>query len=218
MKKFPFILLATILAGCSQQEPAAPKPPVDAHKHILVAEDAPEGYEYSNINELVSTEDQGLTEDLVSSDSEKTTTPEQCAPLATSAMDFIAKIYKNPDTFSAADFSAGDINATVSLSTNPETLPFPADLAECASFSNDVSGIVSDYSTTPLDMQIEGAENLQAAKVTIENAGNPLVGEPGESEFVAHALVDDAVVSVSSHDEQALRQLMKKQVNKVANR
>ncbi|PXY15619.1 hypothetical protein [Corynebacterium striatum] len=67
-------------------------------------------------------------------------------------------------------------------------------------------------------MQIEGAENLQAAKVTIENAGNPLVGEPGESEFVAHALVDDAVVSVSSHDEQALRQLMKKQVNKVANR
>ncbi|PXY11026.1 hypothetical protein [Corynebacterium striatum] len=135
MKKFPFILLATVLAGCSQQEPAAPKPPVDAHKHILVAEDAPEGYEYSNINELVSTEDQGLTEDLVSSDSEKTTTPEQCAPLATSAMDFIAKIYKNPDTFSAADFSAGDINATVSLSTNPETLPFPADLAECASFS-----------------------------------------------------------------------------------
>ncbi len=35
-------------------------------------------------------------------------------------------------------------------------------------------------------MQIEGAENLQAAKVTIENAGNPLVGGPGESEFVAN--------------------------------
>ncbi len=27
-----------------------------AHDHILAAEDAPEGYEYSNINELMSTE------------------------------------------------------------------------------------------------------------------------------------------------------------------
>ncbi|ATZ09072.1 hypothetical protein A9D01_10255 [Corynebacterium striatum] len=68
----------------------------------------------------------------------------------------------------------------------PRDAPFPADLVECASFSNGVSGIVSDYSTAPLDMQIEGAENLQAAKVTIENAGNPLVGGPGESEFVAN--------------------------------
>ena len=75
MKKISFILIAALLSGCSQQEPAAPKPPVSAHDHILSAEDAPEGYEYSNINELMSTEDQALTEDLVSSDSEKTTTP-----------------------------------------------------------------------------------------------------------------------------------------------
>lgn len=185
MKKISFILIAALLSGCSQQEPAAPKPPVSAHDHILSAEDAPEGYEYSNINELMSTEDhshRGPRLQRLRKDHD----PRAMRTACHLSDGFHRQDLQESGYILRRRFQRWGYQCHGLSQHEPRDAPFPADLVECASFSNGVSGIVSDYSTAPLDMQIEGAENLQAAKVTIENAGNPLVGGPGESEFVAN--------------------------------
>lgn len=240
LKSLPVLGLATLaltLGACTADSgdtgedaaatssSAAPKPPAVASEVILSSADAPAGYTYSDVAEVLAEgEGQEGHEDVIAILSELSgdniTSPAHCGALLPTAVDLLAQIEEEPQASAASEFADAEGNVISVLATTSDSWErTPANLDECTTFTRNASNLGADleivYQAQPLPLEIQGADSSIAASIE----SNQDVAEPVENSI--SATVDGVYVQVHSSqavDQQLLADMTQAQVDKIRNR
>ncbi|MGP6173306.1 hypothetical protein [Corynebacterium sp. A21] len=202
--------------------PVATAPAV-ASEVILAEADSPTGYLYSDVAEVLASgaeDDADVIAVLTETSSGTTTEPAQCGALLPTAVDILVQLDQEPNATASSEFAAADGTVISVFATTSATTPrVPGDLGECANFvrssAYEGSELLLPYETQPLDLKVEGIEEVTAARV--QSAENP--SEPantvlaGEVDGVYFYLTAPATV-----DDQLIVDLAGAQVDKITHR
>ncbi|MCJ7857459.1 hypothetical protein [Corynebacterium kalidii] len=120
--------------------------------------------------------------------------PLQCTGLAVDPLTVMDWMFRPTGTTATASYTPvdSDEDGVVVMVTTDETDPasFPADVSECAEFtramSDETDNGVQHYTAEPVDITVDGAEVLGAARVTL--TGVEVNGQPVEGDGVASTM------------------------------
>lgn len=241
LKSLPVLAMATAgilaLGACSSgsddstsessNETAAPVAlsPAVASEVVLTEAEAPAGYEYSDVAEVL-TEGQGEEnyEDVIAVLAEisgtNTTDPAQCGALIPTAVDVLTHIQQDPEASAATEFADAEGNVISVFATTSDSFEqVPENLEECATFSRTATDPSVDlqivYQAEPIDIAVDGAETPVAVRVVSDQD----VAEPAQSTF--SATVDGVYFQIYTSqalDDQMLADMAQAQVDKIRNR
>jgi len=226
-----------VLGACSSESGDAAEPsnesttssvaatPAVASEVVLTEAEAPAGYEYSDVAEvLLEGAEQENHEDVLAVLAEisgtNTTEPAQCSALLPTAVDMLTHIQQDPQATAATEFSDAEGNVISVFATTSEAIErAPADLAECATFTRAATDPALDlqivYRTEPLAIEVDGAETQTAARIVSDQD----VAEPAQSTF--SGTVDGVYFQIYTSqalDDQLLTDIAQAQVDKIRNR
>lgn len=193
-------------AGDSDAGQPASTSPAD-----LIVDDSltPEGYEYTpptgedelSLAELVA----GLSDDPEIADAEglvggnaldsmTQADPTQCTGLAVDSLTVMDWMFRPAATTATAGYTPVDNDEDglfVMVTTNEaDPQSFPAEVSQCAEFtramSDDTDNTLQRYTAEPVDLTVEGADVLGAARVTM--TGVEINGEPVDGEGIGSTM------------------------------
>lgn len=216
------------------QEPATPAVPAEV---VLGQEDAPADYTFSDIGAFLENQaaagegSQAAFDELYVTQEGTTTQPEQCAPLAPTAVTTLLTLHEHPADAAAVDYVSPD-NATVItvlVTTEASEAAPTVDLEQCAEFTRSTQVADSDISVTydaePREVSLDGAEDVTAAHLTTTavsiNGGDFAPPTAEESELTLTGTTDGIrfqVHATGPGDEQVLDELAQTQVDKIRSR
>lgn len=188
---------------------------------MLTDSASPAGYSWNDASEVLGDDEQF---DQLNEIAEATVTdPEQCAPLAPSAVSVLVDLRDNPDTTGAVEFLPHDetdpavVDAVVS--TDPESLALPEDMAQCETFTQNNEAAEDEpevtYQASTSDTEIVGAENTKVVTITSDSQG------PGgdETTSVITGTVNGVAFRVTAsgiEEPRILTDIVDRQVDRIA--
>ncbi|MEJ5927761.1 hypothetical protein WG915_03910 [Corynebacterium sp. H128] len=217
------------LSGCSSStsDGAAPArekntTPLNA-PDVLLREVA--GYEATDIAKLIEENElasPGSSDRMTAMAVDLETNPAECAQLAPTAMSAIAKVIANPTGIAISEFDS-DADGAITVSVNSGDIPadqmLPSDIGSCESFAR--SNKKTTYTAEKLDISVDNAEDLRAARVTMTGSEIAAMGEAGKAHKVIGGLVDGAYFQVTTSQDvpdETLLRFAQAQVDKITSR
>lgn len=192
---------------------------------MLAEADAPAGYTYSDVAEVLTAgEGREDHEDVLAMLAEisgtNTTEPAQCSALLPTAVDMLTHIQQDPQASAATEFSDAEGNVISVFATTSESIErAPVDLAECATFTRTATDPAVDlqvvYRAEPIAVEVDGAESATAARIVSDQD----VAEPAQSTFSGTA--DGVYFQIHTSqalDDQLLTDMAQAQIDKIRNR
>ncbi len=191
--------------------PEAGQPASTAPADLIVDDTlTPDGYEYTPpagedepslaelLGELADDPELAETEGLIGGEAlgEATTAdPAQCTGLAVDGLTMMDWMFRPADTTATAGYTRldNDEDGVFIMVTTDEVDPasFPADVSECAEFTrameDETDRGVSHYAADPVEIAVDGAEVLGAARVTL--TGGEVNGEAVEGEAIGSSMI-----------------------------
>ena len=213
-------------ADSSSQTPASSAAaPAVAADVVLAEADAPAGYTYSDVAEVLTAgEGREDHEDVLAVLAEisgtNTTEPARCSALLPTAVDMLTHIQQDPQASAATEFSDAQGNVISVFATTSESIErAPADPAECATFTRTATDPAVDlqvaYRAEPIAIEVDGAESSTAARIVSDQD----VAEPAQSTF--SGTVDGVYFQIHASqalDDQLLTDMAQAQIDKIRNR
>lgn len=204
---------------------SVPATPAVASEVVLGAADAPAGYEYSDVAEVLADgqSDENF-EDVIAVLAEisgtNTTEPAQCGALLPTAVDLLTHIHQDPQATAASEFSDAEGNVITVFATTSESIErAPTDLAECATFTRAANDpgvdLAITYRTESIAVEVDGAEAQSAARIVSDQD----VAEPAQSTY--SATVDGVYFQIHTSqalDDHQLTDMARAQADKIRNR
>ncbi|HIW95634.1 MAG TPA: hypothetical protein H9867_03990 [Candidatus Corynebacterium gallistercoris] len=220
---------------------------------ILRAEDAPEpvaNYEFTNVGQDVPGDgslDKTLNDFLLEMDGGSKTDPAQCEAMVNSGLELQAKLSRDPENYAAVHFAqplnpeeSEDVEAIlnsvtygVMLSTAEDLPQVPENVEECATFTEEPvdpstganAGVgPSQVTAEPVDIEVEGADQVVAARISLQTLGEE---ELGQDSFLGapttkvigtvNGVYFEVEASGEGISEEALQALAQAQVDKIRN-
>lgn len=138
--------------------------------------------------------------------------PFQCTGLAVDGVTVMDWMFRSAETTATAGYTLldNDVDGIHIMVTTDEVDPqtFPADVSECAEFTREMTdetdNTLQHYTAEPVDVTVEGADVLGAARVTMTGAevnGEPIEGEGiGESLITVTATVNGVSYMIAASD------------------
>lgn len=236
-------LAATALVGlsaCATDTTEAPGPTPEAEpavpaEVVLGQEDVPADYTFSDIGAFLENQEaagaEAAFDELYTVREGTTTQPEHCAALAPTSVDTLLTLHEHPADAAAVDYVSAD-NATVItvLAAVADSAAAPdAEIDQCPEFARSTQTAGSDievvYDVEPREVTVEGAEDVQAARLSTSavsiNGGAPTQPAAEQSELTLLGTVDGIrfqIHATGSAEEQVLDDLARAQVDKIRNR
>lgn len=216
-----FTALATLaLAACGADEPTDTS---EVAPMLLTEEDAPEGYTWNSVAEVLADAGDDLGQQLDAAMAGVTTEPESCAALVPSSDSIIAELYDHQDSVDAVEFLPADendpavIDAIVSTADTGDTADLASgeiDAGDCGDFTRtDSSGTETTFHATVQKASVADTDDTSVITVLSDSA------TPGE-ELVTTVVgtVDDVhfrVTAAGVTDVEVLTELAEKQVAQI---
>lgn len=138
--------------------------------------------------------------------------PFQCTGLAVDGVSLMDWMFRPAETTATAGYTLldNDEDGIHIMVTTDEVDPqtFPADVSECLEFTREMTdetdNTLQHYTAEPVDVTVEGADVLGAARVTMTGAelnGEPIEGEGiGESLITVTASVNGVTYTIAASD------------------
>jgi hypothetical protein len=213
-------LTALALTACGSDEPTDTS---DIAPMLLTEEDAPEGYTWNSVAEVLTDAGDDLGQQLDAAMAGVTTEPESCAALVPSSDSIIAELYDHQDAADAVEFLPVDendpavIDAIVSTADSGDTADLASgeiDAEACSDFTRtDSSGTETTFHATSQKASVADTDDTFVITVLSDSA------TPGE-ELVTTVIgtVDDVhfrVTAAGVTDVEVLTELAEKQVAQI---
>jgi hypothetical protein len=213
-------LTALALTACGSDEPTDTS---DIAPMLLTEEDAPEGYTWNSVAEVLTDAGDDLGQQLDAAMAGVTTEPESCAALVPSSDSIIAELYDHQDAADAVEFLPVDendpavIDAIVSTADSGDTADLASgeiDAEDCSDFTRtDSSGTETTFHATSQKASVADTDDTFVIIVLSDSA------TPGE-ELVTTVIgtVDDVhfrVTAAGVTDVEVLTELAEKQVAQI---
>jgi hypothetical protein len=213
-------LTALALTACGSDEPTDTS---DIAPMLLTEEDAPEGYTWNSVAEVLTDAGDDLGQQLDAAMAGVTTEPESCAALVPSSDSIIAELYDHQDAADAVEFLPVDendpavIDAIVSTADSGDTADLASgeiDAEDCSDFTRtDSSGTETTFHATSQKASVADTDDTFVITVLSDSA------TPGE-ELVTTVIgtVDDVhfrVTAAGVTDVEVLTELAEKQVAQI---
>lgn len=199
--------------------------PAVASEVVLTEAEAPTGYEYSDVMEVLKAgEGEENYEDVIAVLAEisgtNATEPAQCGSLIPTAVDVLTHIQQDPQASAATEFADAEGNVISVFATTSDSFDrVPENLDECATFARSATDPAVDlqivYEAEPISIEVEGAEMATAARIVSDQD----VAEPAQSTF--SATVDGVYFQIYTSqaiNDQLLTDMAQTQVDKIRNR
>lgn len=199
--------------------------PAVASEVVLTAAEAPAGYEYSDVMEVLTAgEGEENYDDVIAVLAEisgtNTTEPAQCGALIPTAVDVLTLIQQDPQASAATEFADDQGNVISVFATTSDAVDrVPENLDECATFTRAATDPAVDlqivYQAEPISIDVDGAEISTAARIVSDQD----VAEPAQSTF--SATVDGVYFQIYTSqalDDQMLTDMAQAQIDKIRNR
>ncbi|MBB1022021.1 hypothetical protein G6030_12095 [Dietzia sp. E1] len=199
--------------------------PAVAGDVVLNEADAPAGYTYSDVAEVLEEgEGDENYEDVIAVLAEisgtNTTEPARCGALLPTAVDMLTHIQQDPQASAATEFADAEGNVISVFATTGGTWErVPENLDECATFTRAATDpalhLQIVYRAEPLAIEVDGAESATAARIVSDQD----VAEPAQSTY--SATVDGVYFQIHTSqalDDQLLADMARAQVDKIRNR
>lgn len=213
-------LTALALTACGSDEPTDTS---DIAPMLLTEEDAPEGYTWNSVAEVLTDAGDDLGQQLDAAMAGVTAEPESCAALVPSSDSIIAELYDHQDAADAVEFLPADendpavIDAIVSTADSGDTADLASgriDAGDCSDFTRtDSSGTETTFHATSQKASVADTDDTSVITVLSDSA------MPGE-ELVTTVVgtVDDVhfrVTAAGVTDVEVLTELAEKQVAQI---
>jgi hypothetical protein len=213
-------LTALALTACGSDEPTDTS---GIAPMLLTEEDAPEGYTWNSVAEVLTDAGDDLGQQLDAAMAGVTTEPESCAALVPSSDSIIAELYDHQDAADAVEFLPVDendpavIDAIVSTADSGDTADLASgeiDAEDCSDFTRtDSSGTETAFHATSQKASVADTDDTFVITVLSDSA------TPGE-ELVTTVIgtVDDVhfrVTAAGVTDVEVLTELAEKQVAQI---
>lgn len=211
-------------SGDSPSSATAATPAV-ASEVVLSEAEAPVGYEYSDVAEVLlqgqGDEDyQDVIAVLAEISGTNSTEPAQCGALIPTAVDILTLIEQDPQATAGTEFADAEGNViSVFATTNESVERAPADLTECATFTRTATDPAVDlqivYRAEPVAVEVNGADTQSAARIVSDQD----VAEPAQSTF--SGTVDGVYFQIYTSQalgDQQLTDMAQAQVDKIRHR
>lgn len=213
-------LTALALTACGSDEPTDTS---DIAPMLLTEEDAPEGYTWNSVAEVLTDAGDDLGQQLDAAMAGVTTEPESCAALVPSSDSIIAELYDHQDAADAVEFLPVDendpavIDAIVSTADSGDTADLASgeiDAEDCSDFTRtDSSGTETTFHATSQKASVADTDDTFVITVLSDSA------TPGE-ELVTTVIgtVDDVhfrITAAGVTDVEVLTELAEKQVAQI---
>ncbi|AGP30140.1 hypothetical protein [Corynebacterium terpenotabidum] len=147
---------------------------------LLTSEDAPSGYSWNSVAEVLEGAGDDLGQQLDASAASVTTSPENCAALVPTADDLLAEIYDHSDTVGAIEFLPDDeddpavIDAVVSIADDGDTALLAGgdlDVDQCGEFTRTYAdGSVTNYRANAQKASIAATDDTTVITVLSDSA------------------------------------------------
>ncbi|AEK35894.1 putative secreted protein [Corynebacterium variabile DSM 44702] len=208
------------LAACGNDEPTDTS---EVAPMLLAEEDAPAGYTWNSVSEVLTDSGDDLGQQLDAAMAGVTTEPESCAALVPSSDSIIAELYDHQDAVDAVEFLPDDendpavIDAIVSTADAGDTADLASgeiDAGDCGDFTRtDSSGTETTFHATVQKASVADTDDTSVITVLSDSA------TPGE-ELVTTVVgtVDDVhfrVTAAGVTDIVLLTELAEKQVAQI---
>lgn len=213
-------LTALALTACGSDEPTDTS---DIAPMLLTEEDAPEGYTWNSVAEVLTDAGDDLGQQLDAAMAGVTTEPESCAALVPSSDSIIAELYDHQDAADAVEFLPVDendpavIDAIVSTADSGDTADLASgeiDAEDCSDFTRtDSSGTETTFHATSQKASVADTDDTFVITVLSDSAtpGEELVttviGTVGDVHF--------RVTAAGVTDVEVLTELAEKQVAQI---
>jgi len=191
---------------------------------VLSEADAPAGYTYSDVAEVLEEgEGDENYDDVIAVLAEisgtNTTEPARCGALLPTAVDMLTHIQQDPEVSAATEFADAEGNVISVFATTSESIERAPGLDECATFTRAATDPALDlqivYRTEPIAIEVDGAESATAARIVSDQD----VAEPAQSTY--SGTVDGVYFQIYTSqalDDQLLTDIAQAQVDKIRNR
>jgi len=202
------------LTACSNDEPTDTS---EVAPMLLAEEDAPAGYTWNSVSEVLTDSGDDLGQQLDAAMAGVTTEPESCAALVPSSDSIIAELYDHQDAVDAVEFLPDDENDPAVIDAIVSTADLASgeiDAGDCGDFTRtDSSGTETTFHATVQKASVADTDDTSVITVLSDSA------TPGE-ELVTTVVgtVDDVhfrVTAAGVTDVVLLTELAEKQVAQI---